>query len=391
LRRLGLVSLLVCGLFAACFQKLEQGASKEWMPPDPNKGPTVATETPEIELPDGKTTTDPCVLTTKQAMEILTINCSNCHGGGTAGARQGQPPFDYVLDVEKLKTARSATVPDPRGKEMGMRFLIPGDPENSRIYVRVLHGEMPPPPPLGLPPIPIPTVSDMSVLYTWIASCMGEGPPATPPPPMDAGRGGMGGRGGGVDAGDGTGGAGGTGGMGGRGMGGAGGGSTDGPPPQPPPTNTCGNAGQNCCGGNLCHNGGCCVGGQCRGNGQACGGNQSVGTCRNGSCSNTMGQPCGGANQACCGGVGGVCSGPQVRCMGGMCTACGGANQTCCGNTQAIGNCLEGLDCQGQGQGTCQPCGAAGQFCCGTGQVATQTCNTGLMCRLVNGSARCGM
>jgi hypothetical protein len=108
----------------------------------------------------------------QQATEILTTNCSGCHGGDSAGARQGQPPFDYVLDFEKLKTARSATVPDPIDADMGMRFVRPGDPESSRLWVRIAVGEMPPELPIGVDPIPRPTVSDASLLYSWIMNCL---------------------------------------------------------------------------------------------------------------------------------------------------------------------------------------------------------------------------
>src|SRR5207253_2582086 len=101
---------------------------------------------------------------TLQATEILRTNCAGCHGGGSPGAHKGD--FDFVLDFDRLKVARSI---DP-----GMpRFAVPGFPDASRVYVRIARGEMPPPPALGVPPLPRPTVSDFSVLYEWIASCLG--------------------------------------------------------------------------------------------------------------------------------------------------------------------------------------------------------------------------
>jgi hypothetical protein len=161
--------LLVLGcasLQNGCFQPLDPSAASEKAPP------LIALDTPAIDLPDGSTT-DPCVLTTLQATEILRTNCAGCHGGGP-GENRGE--FDFILDFDKLKVARS--------KSTGMpRFVVPGFPEASRVYLRIARREMPPPQPLGLPPLPRPTVSDISVLYEWIASCLG-------PPEMSDGGGG---------------------------------------------------------------------------------------------------------------------------------------------------------------------------------------------------------
>ena len=65
----------------------------------------------------------------------------------------------------------SATAKDPQTKKPA-RFLVPGDPDHSRIYLRTLHGEMPPPDIIGLPANPRPSVSDLSVLRHWIESCV---------------------------------------------------------------------------------------------------------------------------------------------------------------------------------------------------------------------------
>ncbi|HEY3595019.1 MAG TPA: hypothetical protein VGL13_14140 [Polyangiaceae bacterium] len=160
-------------------------------PPDPPKTPTTAIGTPAIEFvtPQGEatTTTSPCEATTAHAMTILTVNCGVCHAGRNGGERQGQPPFDYVLNVEKLVAARSASVPDPLAPPanripgmpgfQGMRFLIPGDPDNSRLYFRIFHKEMPPPPIVGAadPVTSRPTVSDFSVIRHWIDECVETG------------------------------------------------------------------------------------------------------------------------------------------------------------------------------------------------------------------------
>ena len=161
-------------LLPACFlQPLDDKAAKG----DPNAGPSL--DTPPIDLPNGDTTSDACMATTWNARDILSRYCGNCHGGGDDGARRGQPPFDYVLDFQRMTTARSATVPDPRDPSQGMVFMVPGDPEDSRVYQRIANDEMPPVLPVGLDPLPRPTISDLSVLYTFISSCMG--PAAAPP------------------------------------------------------------------------------------------------------------------------------------------------------------------------------------------------------------------
>ncbi len=173
---------VACGLAAAgCFQSLDVAASGGSQAPPSTRdsqGPSDPLVTPPIELEDGATTTDPCVSTSLQAMDLLRRACASCHGGESPGARQGQPPFDFVLDVARLTRATSATVKDPQTMDP-MRFLVPGDPDRSRVYRRIALREMPPPDIIGLPPNPDrPTVSDVSVLRSWITSCLGA-PSAT--------------------------------------------------------------------------------------------------------------------------------------------------------------------------------------------------------------------
>jgi hypothetical protein len=162
-----LLALLL--LLPACFlQPLDENAAKG----SPNAG-SPAIDTPPIDLPNGDSTHDACAATNWHATDILRTYCGGCHGGGDPGARQGQPPFDYVLDFQRMMNARSATVPDPRDPTQGMVFLVPGDPEDSRVYQRIANGEMPPMLPVGLDPLPRPTISDLSLLNAWITFCMG--------------------------------------------------------------------------------------------------------------------------------------------------------------------------------------------------------------------------
>jgi hypothetical protein len=288
---------------------------------------------------------DPCIATRNQARTIVERNCAPCH---QAPAKQGN--FDFCLNVATLTSAVSST---------GRRFVVPGAPEESRLYQRALAGEMPPP---GR--MPRPSQDDVGALRAWIATCIVPGAPgndwhvdddkdAAPPslPSVDAGSAG------------------------------------------------CGQPGGACCVANSCAAGGCCVLGRCRGQGQACSGGNGEngddgvpGICTDGSCSNE-GVACGKVAQPCCGAKA-TCTAPRSECMAGVtCQACGNTGQPCCGNG-GNATCIKGLDCQGAGfgrVGICQPCGALDQLCCGNGTAAQQTCNPQLTCRFVAGmGARCG-
>jgi hypothetical protein len=135
------------------------------------EGKAAALETPALELADGRIANDACEAVRLQAYEVLDRTCASCHSGDAPGARQGTPPFDCVLDEERMISMVSASAKDPETKKPA-RFLAPGDPDHSRIYLRPLHGEMPPPDVIGLPANPRPSVSDLSVLRHWIESCV---------------------------------------------------------------------------------------------------------------------------------------------------------------------------------------------------------------------------
>jgi hypothetical protein len=142
-------------------------------------GYTTALETPPIELANGTTTTDPCVQTTAQATAILTQDCAPCHAPPGNAAN-----FHSILDFARLVTLRSSTQKDPYTGEY-VRLVVPGDPDRSRVYLRISAGEMPPTFDASLPQLPRPTFSDLSLLRTWIQSCLGSDPLA--PTSADAG------------------------------------------------------------------------------------------------------------------------------------------------------------------------------------------------------------
>ena len=121
-------------------------------------------ETPAIYLPDGTSTSDPCVQVEGESMAIRQKYCASCHGPN-AGAGQGG--MNYVLDDMALVSQKStnATLPNQ---------VTPGDPYGSNLYVRVANGTMPPVAAAGAPANPRPTAADLSVLYGWITACFGK-------------------------------------------------------------------------------------------------------------------------------------------------------------------------------------------------------------------------
>jgi len=144
--------------------------------PGPDAGIPVQTVTPGILLPGGSlacdpTTNDPCVQTGIQAMAILKQDCSNCHGE-QAGVASGNPQWNFVLNINEMETSTIDTAINPSTGQP-WRFLIAGDPDNSRIYVRVASNLMPPADQNGEAPKPRPSLSDVSVLRHWISSCLG--------------------------------------------------------------------------------------------------------------------------------------------------------------------------------------------------------------------------
>jgi hypothetical protein len=160
-------------------------------------------ETPPLALPDGTTTTDACVANRAWAMDILKTDCAGCHA---APNDVGLPPWDFVLDEEKLTTTVDTRT--------NLLFVAPGDPDHSRVYQRMENGEMPPPPNSSVgEQLPRPSLSDLSAIRQWIV-CIGTGSTAAGGTAGTTGTGGAAGS-------DGTAGAGGAAAAGGAGAGGA--------------------------------------------------------------------------------------------------------------------------------------------------------------------------
>lgn len=92
-----------------------------------------------------------CVDLQPRVLGVLEANCAKCHGAGSVA----QAGIDYILDLEKL---------------IATSKVVPGEPENSRIYVRMSAGENPMPP---LAEMQRPVASDVESVKKWIAECAG--------------------------------------------------------------------------------------------------------------------------------------------------------------------------------------------------------------------------
>ena len=138
-----LVLASVLGAAGACIQQVDGGAALDPGSPDASTASDPSTadasswelcqspscddlsgtipflsQTPVIYLPDGGSTTDPCVQVEEESAAIRQTYCASCHG---ASAGAGQGGFNYVLDDGQLttNTTSSATFP---------RYVIPGNP-----------------------------------------------------------------------------------------------------------------------------------------------------------------------------------------------------------------------------------------------------------------------
>lgn len=116
-----------------------------------------------------------CEKTALDAHAILQEHCAACHGIGAAS--MGVPRFDFVMDDDQLKAKTWERMGQP-----ALRFLVPGDPDNSVVYQRAaMARDMPPvqgdP---QQPYYPRVTYSQSSVLREWILNCF-EGATVTTP------------------------------------------------------------------------------------------------------------------------------------------------------------------------------------------------------------------
>ena len=115
--------------------------------------------------------TSACSSMTTDVLAMLRASCNFCHGDVF-----GQGEFGPVLDIDYL-VFHTATGPQYNR----MRYLVPGDPQQSLIYKKVIDGHVQGENAQeGATQFAVPTVSDASLFYAWILDCLGPDPLAPP-------------------------------------------------------------------------------------------------------------------------------------------------------------------------------------------------------------------
>jgi len=173
--------LVLCAPFAsACFQKLDDSASRDFDPNAAVEAPDgggsgapfpVNLTTPEI----GKTAADngdvtatsptACDKVTSDAHDIRQRVCSGCHeGAGAQGA-----PLTFILEDNMIINGKSTSAANA-----GKTYIVPGDPDNSLIYRRAaIIQDMPPGSTDVRNAATSLSISDFSILRDWILMCTG--------------------------------------------------------------------------------------------------------------------------------------------------------------------------------------------------------------------------
>ena len=176
--------LLSVSLAAGCLQKVDEGlavGAREIDPPacggaqgfacmfpvnttDPGVG-LKADEGGEVT--QNAASGDGCAKVDLDATDILQRKCAGCHDGpGTAM----NSPLTFIMDPDQLMTR------PPSMQFTGERYVLPGNPARSLIYQRAVINKDMPYSSSTLVPANLLTVSESSVLYQWIASCVGVAP-----------------------------------------------------------------------------------------------------------------------------------------------------------------------------------------------------------------------
>jgi len=129
-----------------------------------------------VDIEETMPAASPCEKTAMDAHAILESHCKLCHDIGAASSGVA-PIFDFVLNDDRLKTETWKRMGQP-----ALRFLIPGDPDNSVIYERAaIARDMPPiQGDVTAPFYPRVTYSESSVLREWILNCFEGGAVAAP-------------------------------------------------------------------------------------------------------------------------------------------------------------------------------------------------------------------
>lgn len=170
--RAPLAMLLVTFAMFGCWQQVDEGASAGITPVTTTGGgigakfptDTMTPEIGEVAADNGdatKTAMTGCEKTAFDGQAMLSFFCDSCHSTGGLGNLVG-------IDT----AAMSLVGREASSKYPGQKYIVPGSPETSLIYERiVMSSDMPPPTTLDAP-VPHPSISDMSVLRQWILTCM---------------------------------------------------------------------------------------------------------------------------------------------------------------------------------------------------------------------------
>jgi len=176
-RPLSAFGLAALAVLSSC-EKVDDGAATRAKGWDGVTLSTVIEPGPRevfVDIEETMPAATPCEKTALDAHAILKANCGVCHDIGAASS--GVPRFDFLMDDDQLKAKTWERMGQP-----AVRFLIPGDPDNSVIYERAaISRNMPP---LQADPqqpfYPRVTYSEASVLREWILNCFEGGPVAAP-------------------------------------------------------------------------------------------------------------------------------------------------------------------------------------------------------------------
>jgi hypothetical protein len=171
-----------CNANGSC-TSCDAGSFKQWAAGGGSFCQPIAFFTPAINLVNDNQNgqaTDPCIKTQQESMQIRQTYCAGCHGSGAA-------TYDFVLDDKKLTCTPSLankTWSDGTPK----RFIVPGNPERSWLYLRARVGladsqsvaGMPPPGGAGLDAPLRPSISEIGILRAWIYCLAGSPLPGGP-------------------------------------------------------------------------------------------------------------------------------------------------------------------------------------------------------------------
>ena len=169
LRSLGFCASIATLALSGC-EPVDDGAAKRTVGWDGTLTDHVLDDDRPVFLDIDETVegSNACAKDEQDVADTLTRHCASCHDQGAAS--MGVPRFDFVMDFQKLRTETL-----PRQGQPDQHFVVPGDPDNSLIYVRAaIKRDMPPLyHNIAMEDPPRMSYSEGSVLREWIEKCLG--------------------------------------------------------------------------------------------------------------------------------------------------------------------------------------------------------------------------